>query len=111
MKNFIQPGETIDIVAPSGGVTSGLVYVIGSLIGVAATTATEGEGSALVTTGVYDLAKVSAQAWTQGAKIYWDSATKLATTTSAGNTLIGIAAAAAGNPSASGWVRLGATTV
>jgi predicted RecA/RadA family phage recombinase len=55
---------------------------------------------------VGDLAKVSAQAWTEGAKIYWDDTAKNFTTTSGGNTLAGVAAAAAANPSATGKVRL-----
>lgn len=111
MKNFIQPGKVIDAIAPTGGVVSGLVYVIGSLIGVADITAAEGAEFALSTEGVYELPKTSAQAWTLGAKIYWDSTAKVATTATSGNTLIGIAAVAAANPSAVGRVKLGATTV
>ena len=61
--------------------------------------------SALVK-GVVTHAKVSAQAWTEGVKIYWDDSAKNFTTTSSGNTLCGVAAAAAANPSATGYVRL-----
>lgn len=61
--------------------------------------------------GVFDLPKTSAQAWTVGAKIYWDSANGLATTTASGNSLIGTALAAAANPSATGRVRLNGVTV
>lgn len=111
MKNFIQSGDSIDIVAPVGGTTSGKVTIIGSLIGVASLTALVGAPSVLQPRGVFGLDKVSAQAWTVGAKIYWDSAAGLATTVSAGNTLIGIAVAVADNPSATGQVRLGPTTV
>ena len=111
MKNFIQPGKVIDAIAPSGGVTSGLVYVLGSLIGVAAVTAAEGEAFALDTEGVFQLPKTSAQAWTVGAKIYWDGTNHVATTTATANTLIGIAVDAAANPSATGKVKLGPTTV
>ena len=111
MKNYIQQGDAIDIVAPSGGTVSGLVYVIGSLIGVASVTAVEAAPLVLVTEGVFELPKGSTQVWTLGAKIYWDATNKVATTTAASNTLIGIAVAAAGNPSATGWVKLGATTV
>lgn len=110
MKNFIQPGDALDCVAPSGGVVSGRPVIIGSLIGVASVTAAEGASFVLQRTGVYRLPKTQAQAWTQGAKIYWTSG-NLATTTSSGNTLIGIAAAAADNPSDFGDVLLGPTTV
>lgn len=111
MKNYIQPGDAIDIVAPAGGTVSGRVCILGSLIGVAASTVAQGADCALHTEGVFELAKTSAQAWTVGAKIYWDGTNNVATTTSSGNTLIGIAVAAAANPSAVGWVKLGATTV
>ena len=57
--------------------------------------------------GVFDLPKTSAQAWTAGAPIYWDPAEAEATSAAdAGNVLIGCAAAAAANPSATGRVRL-----
>ena len=111
MKNFIQPGKVIDAIAPSGGVVSGLVYVLGSLIGVAAVTVAQGEAFTMDTEGVFLLPKTSAQAWTVGAKIYWDGTNKVATTTSSGNTLIGIAVEAAVNPSGFGKVKLGPTTV
>lgn len=109
MKNYIQPGNTLTIPAPAGGVVSGAVVISGSLIGVAAADATEGDDVALATEGVYELAKTSAQAWTLGAKIYWDETNSVATTVDTDNTLIGIAAAAAANPSAVGLVKIGPT--
>lgn len=107
MKNFIQPGNAIDIVAPSGGTTSGRPFISGSLVGIAALTAAEGAASVIHTDGIYELPKVSAQAWTLGAKIYWDAANSQCTTTSSGNSLIGIAAAIAANPTATGLVKIG----
>ncbi len=56
--------------------------------------------------GVHNSRKVSAQAWTQGAKIYWDATAKLFTTVVAANTLAGWAYAAAANPSANGLLRV-----
>jgi predicted RecA/RadA family phage recombinase len=111
MKNFIQEGRSLDLIAPAGGVVAGNIVVIGSLIGVAATTAAQTLPFTMSRTGVYGLAKVSAQAWAAGAKIYWDSATKLATTTVGSNTLIGTAIEDAANPSSVGKVLLGPTTV
>lgn len=110
MKNFIQPGDAIDSVAPAGGVVSGLPVIIGSLIGISSVTVAEGTPFVLQRCGIYRLPKVSAQAWTQGAKIYWTSGGQ-ATTTASGNTLLGIAAAVADNPSDFGNVLLGPTTV
>lgn len=105
-KNFVKPGKNITLVAPAGGVTTGLGSVIGGFFVVALTTAAVGASFEGAVEGVWDLAKVSAQAWTAGDKIYWDNAAGKATTVVAGNRLIGVAAADAANPSATGNVRL-----
>ncbi|MBM3653967.1 MAG: DUF2190 family protein, partial [Alphaproteobacteria bacterium] len=105
MKNFIQEGEAVTVAAPYD-VLSGAGALVGSLFGVAASGALSGADVVLHTCGVFDLKKVSAQAWTVGAKIYWDNSAKTATTTSTGNTLIGVAVKAADNPSSTGYVRL-----
>lgn len=107
MKNYLQPGAVLTIVAPSGGTVSGRPVVSGSLVGVAESTAAEGEDVAIATDGVFEFAKTSAQAWTLGAKVYWDATNSVATTAASGNSLIGIAAAIAANPSATGLVKIG----
>jgi predicted RecA/RadA family phage recombinase len=109
MKNFIQPGNVIDVAAPSGGVVSGALVIIGSVIGVAQTTEVAGVVVPLVTAGVFELPKASAQAWTVGTKVYWDATNSVATTTASGNTLIGHVVAGAANPSAVGRVKIGPT--
>jgi predicted RecA/RadA family phage recombinase len=58
MKNFIQRGDMITVTAPTGGVTSGQGVLVGSLFGVAATTAAEGESVEIDTVGVYELPKL-----------------------------------------------------
>lgn len=107
MKNFIEVGDTLTVPAPSGGVVSGGVVIIGSLIGVAGSTAAAGVNVAVKTRGVFELPKVSAQAWTVGVAIYWDAGAGNATTTGTDNTAIGYATEAAANPSAVGRVRIG----
>ena len=104
-KNFIQPGKSITVPAPSGGAVSGRVVVAGALHGVAVFSAAEGEPVEISLEGVYELPKVSAQAWTVGAPIYVTSA-GAATTVATDNTLIGAAVAVAANPSPAGLVRL-----
>jgi predicted RecA/RadA family phage recombinase len=106
MKNFIEEGDSLTVPAPAGGVVSGDLVVIGLLAGVAATTQAAGIPVAVKTTGVFELAKVSAQAWTIGQSIYWDAVAKNATTSNASTTLIGYATEPAANPSAVGRVRL-----
>ena len=106
MKNYIQPGDSVSLTAPAGGVVSGTGYLIGTAFVVAAHSADASAAFTGQVTGVFTLPKVSAQAWTEGAAIYWDNTAKNVTTTSSGNTKIGVAAAAAANPSATGVVRL-----
>ena len=106
MKNHVKAGKMITLVAPSGGVTSGSLVLSGSIFGVAATSAAEGEEFELATGDVWELPKTAAEAWTVGAKIYRDATTGLCTTTSTSNTLIGVAVEAAANPSGTGVVRL-----
>lgn len=105
MRNYVQPGKTLTLTAPDGGVVAGKFYKIGSIFGVAAQSAAEGELFDLETGGVYDLPKTSAQAWTVGAAIYADS-NGIMTTTSTDNTKVGAASEAAANPSGFGRVRL-----
>jgi predicted RecA/RadA family phage recombinase len=105
MKNFIQPGRSLTVTAPAD-VNSGDLVVVGTLFGVAYTDADSGDPVEIGTEGVFELSKTSAQAWTQGVKVYWDSENGVLTTTASTNTLIGHAVAAAANPSATGLVRL-----
>ncbi|SMF90818.1 Predicted phage recombinase, RecA/RadA family [Azospirillum oryzae] len=108
MKTFIQPGKTVTVAAPYD-VASGAGCLVGSLFGVATMDAASGASVDITTCGVYTLAKTSAQAWTVGAKVYWDDTNKVVTTTATSNTLIGCALEAAANPSATGTVRLNGT--
>lgn len=106
MKNYIQPGDSLTIVAPAD-VVSGAGVRAGVLFGVAQHDALSGADLSIATTGVFELAKTSAQAWTLGAAIYFIPTTGLCTTaTTTGNLLIGTAAVAAANPSGTGIVRL-----
>lgn len=104
MKNFVQPGDTITVIAPVA-VNSGDGLLIGALFGVAVATAAIGDTVEIVTTGVVDLPK-AAVAITQGAKLYWDNTAKNVTTTVGTHTLIGCAIVAAAIGDASVHVRL-----
>jgi predicted RecA/RadA family phage recombinase len=109
-KNYIQEGDTLDLAAPYAR-ESGEGALIGTLFAVALVKLANGVTGAFAVEGVFSLAKVSAQAWTVGAKIYWDDTAKNCTTTSSANTLIGIASKAAANPSSTGYVRLNGCVV
>lgn len=105
MKNYVKSGDVLTLIAPTGGVVSGTVYLLGTMLVVATTTAAQTEVFEGRTTGVYDLPKVSAQAWTVGQRVYWDDTAKNFTTTVGTNTLAGVAVLAAANPSSTGRVR------
>ncbi|MAY85575.1 MAG: hypothetical protein CML02_02455 [Pseudooceanicola sp.] len=108
MKNAIQNGEVLTLPAPYDRM-SGEGALIGTIFGVAQADVVQDARGAFVRRGVFTLAKTSAQAWTVGAKLYWDDTNKVCTTTASGNTLIGAAVAAAANPSATGDVLLDGT--
>lgn len=105
MKNYIQDGDTITVIA-AADVASGVGHLVGSIFGIAVVTAVSGDPVSLKRTGVVEHAKTSAQAWTQGVKIYWDNSNKVFTSSASGNTLVGMAAEAAANPSDTGKVLL-----
>src|SRR5689334_9764588 len=98
MKNFHQPGQVQDFVAPVGGVVSGSFYSFNGLICCASVDAAEGETFAGRICGVFRVTKPGSQAWGHGAAIYLTSGSaELFTTTSGGNTLAGKAASAIGS--------------
>ena len=102
-KTMVSDGCTATVTAPAA-VSSGDGVLVGSLFGVAHDDAANGADVVINLTGEYTLPKTSAQAWTVGARIYWDGTA--ATTTASTNKLIGVATAVAANPSATGNVRL-----
>lgn len=105
MQNYKSPGENVTITAPAA-ITAGDGIQIGSLFGVAQATVASGVDVVLARRGIYTLPKLSAQAWTVGALIYWDAAAKQCTTVVATNKPIGVAMAVAANPSSFGDVLL-----
>ncbi len=109
MKTFVQDGGILTVAAPSA-VAAGAGVLVGNIFGVAAVDAAGGADLQLATKGVFDLAKVAAQAWTLGDPVYWDAAARICTATATGNARIGTAVAAAANPSAAGRVRLEGST-
>ena len=105
MKNYIQAGNNLTVTA-AADLSAGAGVLVGTIFGVAQETVLSGADVVIVRRGVFDLAKVSAQVWTVGQKIYWDDTAKLATTVATSNTLIGAATAVAANPSGTGSVLL-----
>lgn len=102
---YIQPGATLTLTA-SRDVVPGDGLLVGSLFGVSLGTYAEEASGEFSTVGVHELAKTSAQAWTVGAKIYWDDTNHRCDTDSTVGQLIGVATEAAANPSSVGRVKL-----
>lgn len=107
MKNFVQPGDLIEVTAPYA-VLSGAGALVGSLFGVAVNDAAISTELVIQTTGVFTLAKATGAAWTMGARIYWDDTAKNCTTTASTNKLIGLAVSAPASGDTVGNVRLSA---
>jgi predicted RecA/RadA family phage recombinase len=105
MYNYIQKGEVVSLLAPHD-VVSGNGVKVGQIFGVATTNALSGAAVEVLRQGAVRLNKVTTQAWTAGALVYWDNSARLATTVSTSNLLIGAALAATPNPSTSGNVVL-----
>jgi predicted RecA/RadA family phage recombinase len=108
MKNYIAEGDTLTITAGSA-IPSGSGVLVGSVFGVAAADIASGAEGPINLTGIYDLPKTAAQAWTAGALIYWSgtACTNVAST----NKLIGIATRAQLAADTLGRVRLNAAGI
>lgn len=109
MNNYVQKGDTITHTVAGTAVTSGQALLVGALFGICATTQEVGEEVELALVGVYILPKKSADTPTAFAKAYWDDTNKYVTTTSSGNTLIGVFPVAYGSGAIEAKVRLDGT--
>ena len=94
MKNYIQPGGTLELTAPYA-VNSGDGAKIGNIFGIAVDTYASGAAGVFQVEGVFDIAKTSGEAYTQGLRVFWNDSTKKVTSTSTGNLAIGMAIVAA----------------
>lgn len=105
MNNYQQPGCTIPLTAPYA-CDAGEGCLVDQAFGVAVDDVASGAEGQFQTEGVFDLAKTSAQAWTQGQRIHWDDTNQRCDSDPALGRCIGYATEAAANPSSTGAVRL-----
>ncbi|MEL6301100.1 MAG: DUF2190 family protein [Pseudomonadota bacterium] len=78
MRNYVQDGDRIDVVATTP-VVSGDVDVVGTeLLGVAVADAETGDTAAFAVRGVFLIPKVSAADITQGEDVIWDASANAA---------------------------------
>jgi len=76
MQNYIKEGDNMTLVAPSGGVTSGVGYVIGALFAVSEDTVAATYDFVGMTEGVFQFTKDTGDTAAQGAKVWWDNTNK-----------------------------------
>jgi predicted RecA/RadA family phage recombinase len=107
MKNYIQKGETMDVVL-AGTKVAGDPLVVGSLVGVLKSGGVNGDTVTLSLKGVFEIAKTAAQAAAKGAIYYWDDTAKKVSTSdgSGANLKIGYAFEAAAGADATAQVLL-----
>jgi len=82
------------------------IYVLQDMIMLAVNSADANTNNVFVISGLIEYAKVSAQAWTSGQKVYYDAVNTNFTTVAGGNKFAGIAAEDAANPTATGLIIL-----
>ena len=94
--NFVQPGKTVTMTAPSGGVTSGVGVLIGNLFGIALETVAQTLPFEMAIEGVFTIAKVASLAVSPGDVLYWNTSTKDVDKTASSKKVAGIAVSTAG---------------
>jgi predicted RecA/RadA family phage recombinase len=77
------------------------------LFGVATSAVTASTAGEFITEGVVEIAKTSALAISVGDRLFWDSTNSVVNKTSTAQVCVGIAVAAAGNPSSTVLMKLG----
>lgn len=107
MKNFVHPGNTITLPAPYD-VASGAGLLVGLIFGIATNGALSGADVETSLEGVYDVTTLSTDTPAVGAALYWDNTNKRLTTTSSGNTKVGVAVKAKLTGEATARIRLNA---
>lgn len=89
MKNFVQRGDTVTITAPYDRL-AGQGVLLTAIFGVCVNDALSAAEVEVKTSGVFDITAASADTPAVGAKLYWDNTAKQLTTTSSGNTYVGV---------------------
>lgn len=89
---FVRPADQIEGTA-AAQLFSGDVVFVGATCGIVTSQSpiAVGERFRAQTTGVYDIKANSANTFAVDAQVFWDAANREATSTSAGNTLMGTA--------------------
>ena len=110
MQTYIQEGRTLTL-TPAADVAAGVGYLFGAgLFGVALAPVTSGAAGEFITEGVVTVGKTSALAISVGDRLFWDATNKVVNKTATAQVCVGVAVAAAANPSSTVRIKLGAYT-
>jgi predicted RecA/RadA family phage recombinase len=106
---YLQPGHSLDLIAPTGGVTTGVPLLIGALFVVPNVTAAETLPFTGMVVGVHSYTKTASQAWVQGQAIYWNTSTAAFSSDPSTGPYVGVAveAVAGGAGDTTGKVKIG----
>ncbi len=105
--NFIQPGDVLEFIAPTGGVVTGVGVLIQGMVVVPTATVAQTLPFQGKVTGGFTMAKAAGSAWAAGQTLYWDTANNnWVVAQSATARRAGVAAAAALSADTSGVVKL-----
>jgi predicted RecA/RadA family phage recombinase len=96
---YIQPGDVLTFVAPTGGVTSGVPVLIGGNFVIPVVTALVGVSFEGMIVGAHSMPKTASQAWAVGQRIAWDIANARADSDLNVGPVIGVAAGVVGSGS------------
>jgi predicted RecA/RadA family phage recombinase len=92
MKNWTSPNDPNPVKFLAGSAyTSGQALLLGAMFGIVGASVASGAYGVLHRVGIVTLTKVTTDAPSQGAKLYWDNSALKVTTTSSANTFIGYA--------------------
>ena len=94
MTNFIQDGDIVDFITPSGGYATGDLVVVGGFTGIAQTTTLENDTAAVVLKGVFSVDKETPLVIEVGDALYTDNGDAV-NKTATSRTLVGYATEAA----------------
>ncbi len=106
MKNFIQSGDQI-IFTAGANLLSGAPVFIGGLVGIVAADVLSGAVGTASLKGVFSVTKVSAEAWAEGDRVYYDeSLAKFTNVKDTDTKFAGYAVEVAANPTSTGKLLL-----
>lgn len=104
-KNFVAKGDVVQYTA-GADIISGQPVLMGDILGVALKDIANGDSGSVSIDGVWELAKLSTDAFSIGQILFWDAGNSRLTSTAGSNKPVGLAFEAALNPSSTCKIKL-----